>query len=74
MDSGKGQLVNLVPMDLVLDHIILGYLRAKRFDADQIEFCSLFVTALCPVIEPPPALDRTHACDRSHMFEGSLLE
>jgi hypothetical protein len=27
----KGQLVNLVPMDLVLDYMILGYLRAKRF-------------------------------------------
>jgi hypothetical protein len=23
--------VNLVPMDLVLDYMILGYLRAKRF-------------------------------------------
>jgi hypothetical protein len=23
--------VNLAPMDLVLDYIILGYLRAKRF-------------------------------------------
>jgi hypothetical protein len=31
LDSGKGQLVNLVPMDLVLDYMILGYLRAKRF-------------------------------------------
>jgi hypothetical protein len=31
LDSGKGQLVNLVPMDLVLDYIILGYLIAKRF-------------------------------------------
>jgi hypothetical protein len=31
LDSGKGQLVNLVPMDLVLDHMILGYLRAERF-------------------------------------------
>jgi hypothetical protein len=31
LDSGRGQLVNLVPMDLVLDYMILGYLRAKRF-------------------------------------------
>jgi hypothetical protein len=31
LDSGKGQLVNLVPMDLVLDYMILGYLIAKRF-------------------------------------------
>jgi hypothetical protein len=30
LDSGMGQLVNLVPMDLVLDYMILGYLRAKR--------------------------------------------
>jgi hypothetical protein len=26
LDSGKGQLVNLVPTDLVLDYMILGYL------------------------------------------------
>jgi hypothetical protein len=31
LDSGKGQLVNLVPIDPVLDYMILGYLRAKRF-------------------------------------------
>jgi hypothetical protein len=31
LDSGKGQLVKLVPMDLVLDYMILGYFRAKRF-------------------------------------------
>jgi hypothetical protein len=31
LDSGKGQLANLVPMDLVLDYMILGYLRAERF-------------------------------------------
>jgi hypothetical protein len=27
----KGQLVNLVSIDLVLDYMILGYLGAKRF-------------------------------------------
>jgi hypothetical protein len=31
LETGLGQLVNLVPMDLVLDYMILGYLRAKRF-------------------------------------------
>jgi hypothetical protein len=31
LDSGKGQLLNFVPMDLVLDYMILGYLIAKRF-------------------------------------------
>jgi hypothetical protein len=31
LGSGKGQLVNHVPMDLVLDYMILGYLRAERF-------------------------------------------
>jgi hypothetical protein len=31
LDSGKEQLVNLVPMDLVLDYMILGYLKAERF-------------------------------------------
>jgi hypothetical protein len=31
LDSGKGQLVNLVSMDLILDYMILGYFRAKRF-------------------------------------------
>jgi hypothetical protein len=31
LDFGKGQLVNLVSMDLVLDYMILGYFRTKRF-------------------------------------------
>ena len=31
LDYGKGQLVNLVSMDLVLDYMILDYLRVKRF-------------------------------------------
>jgi hypothetical protein len=31
LDSGKGQLVNLVPMNLVLDYMILGYFKAKKF-------------------------------------------
>ena len=30
-DSGKGQLVNRISIDLVLDYMILGHLRAKRF-------------------------------------------
>jgi hypothetical protein len=31
LETGLGQLVNLVPVDLVLDYMILGYLRAKKF-------------------------------------------
>jgi hypothetical protein len=30
LDSGIGQLTNLVPIDRVLDYMILGYFRAKR--------------------------------------------
>ena len=31
LDSGKGQLVNFVPMDHVLDYMILGYFSATKF-------------------------------------------
>jgi hypothetical protein len=32
LDSGIGQFANLVPIDLVFDYMILGYLKAKRFE------------------------------------------
>jgi hypothetical protein len=53
-------------------------LQYEENDTDQIEFHSLFVTTLDHTIKRtikhPPALNRTHAHDRSHIFEGSLLK